>query len=219
MSKTICGAKKRDGSVCHQPAMENGKCRLHGGKTPKGIASPHFKDGRWSEHMPAPFQENYQRARGDKDNLQFNDDIALIDAMILANLPKLETRESGAAWKAIKKSVTDLRKSFADEDYGRVLVTVDEMVEIVNEQMLFYATEEEIKSSLEQRRKLAESEQKRRINMQQFVDSQDAMAMVTALLQSVKENVTDASTLTAIQSTFTRLTIGLRQHQLNDNTE
>ena len=28
-----CGAKNRRGSPCQQPAMENGRCRLHGGKS------------------------------------------------------------------------------------------------------------------------------------------------------------------------------------------
>src|SRR4051812_8919764 len=29
-----CGAKTRRGSVCQQPAMKNGRCCLHGGKSP-----------------------------------------------------------------------------------------------------------------------------------------------------------------------------------------
>lgn len=29
-----CGAKKRNGEKCKSPAMPNGRCRLHGGKTP-----------------------------------------------------------------------------------------------------------------------------------------------------------------------------------------
>lgn len=34
---TLCGAtSKRTGFPCRQPAMKNGRCRLHGGKTPKG---------------------------------------------------------------------------------------------------------------------------------------------------------------------------------------
>lgn len=35
----ICGAKTRSGGVCQSPAMPNGRCRLHGGKStgaPKG---------------------------------------------------------------------------------------------------------------------------------------------------------------------------------------
>ena len=36
-SAPVCGARvKRTGGVCQQPAMENGRCRVHGGLTPKG---------------------------------------------------------------------------------------------------------------------------------------------------------------------------------------
>ncbi|WP_277755316.1 HGGxSTG domain-containing protein [Teichococcus oryzae] len=28
-----CGARTRAGGVCQQPAMRNGRCRLHGGKS------------------------------------------------------------------------------------------------------------------------------------------------------------------------------------------
>ena len=34
--RIVCGAKaKRTGLPCQQPSMKNGRCRLHGGKTPK----------------------------------------------------------------------------------------------------------------------------------------------------------------------------------------
>jgi len=45
----LCGAKaKRTGKACHQPAMKNGRCRLHGGKStgPRTIA--HLTSGRFS---------------------------------------------------------------------------------------------------------------------------------------------------------------------------
>lgn len=29
-----CGAKTRRGSLCKSPAMKNGRCRMHGGKSP-----------------------------------------------------------------------------------------------------------------------------------------------------------------------------------------
>ena len=35
----VCGARvKRTGGTCQQPAMKNGRCRVHGGATPKGDA-------------------------------------------------------------------------------------------------------------------------------------------------------------------------------------
>src|SRR5438094_730039 len=40
-----CGAKTRKGTPCPNPAMANGKCRMHGGLTPSGPAAPTFKHG------------------------------------------------------------------------------------------------------------------------------------------------------------------------------
>jgi hypothetical protein len=43
-----CGAKTRRGSVCQQPAMKNGRCRLHGGKSsgaPRGERNGNYRHG------------------------------------------------------------------------------------------------------------------------------------------------------------------------------
>jgi len=47
-----CGAKTRDGTPCELPAgwgtdhVGWGRCKLHGGATPRGENSPHFRHGR-----------------------------------------------------------------------------------------------------------------------------------------------------------------------------
>src|SRR5207245_7923734 len=51
-----CGAKTRRGTACQAPAMHNGRCRMHGGKstgprTPDGLARSRrarWKHGRYS---------------------------------------------------------------------------------------------------------------------------------------------------------------------------
>ena len=43
-----CGAKTRIGSPCRQPAMKNGRCRLHGGKSPgapRGERNGNYRHG------------------------------------------------------------------------------------------------------------------------------------------------------------------------------
>lgn len=49
--RVFCGAKTRSGSgvPCRQPAMPNGKCRLHGGKSRSGPAHGGYKHGYCSE--------------------------------------------------------------------------------------------------------------------------------------------------------------------------
>ncbi len=56
-----CGAKTRAGSSCQQPAMKNGRCRFHGGKstgprTPEGLERSrraNWKHGRYSAEAMA----------------------------------------------------------------------------------------------------------------------------------------------------------------------
>lgn len=51
-----CGAKTRRGTPCKGPAMKNGRCRLHGGKSPgapKGPRNGNYKDGRRTNEMKA----------------------------------------------------------------------------------------------------------------------------------------------------------------------
>jgi hypothetical protein len=45
-----CGAKTRKGKSCQAPAMKNGRCRMHGGKStgpPKGTQNA-LKHGRYT---------------------------------------------------------------------------------------------------------------------------------------------------------------------------
>lgn len=45
-----CGAKTRKGTPCQSPAMHNGRCRMHGGKStgaPKGNSNA-LKHGRYT---------------------------------------------------------------------------------------------------------------------------------------------------------------------------
>ena len=78
----LCGAKTRSGSACQNRPMPNGRCRMHGGKSLGGIASPNFKHGGYSKFLPVRLGDNYQEAMADPELLALRDDIALLDARV-----------------------------------------------------------------------------------------------------------------------------------------
>jgi hypothetical protein len=201
----ICGAKTRNGKPCQSKPMTNGRCRMHGGATPVGAALPQFKTGRYSQHLPENLLSAYQRSETDSELLGIRAEISLLDSMLISNLSKLETGESGKAWSVIRKSIDGVDKAFANENYGEVMVLLRQMRDVVDQKIEHYATEEEIRSKIEQRRRLVESEGKRLVQMQQMIDSSEAMTLISALLDSVIRNVTDSNTITAIQSDFGRI--------------
>ena len=51
--RVFCGAKTRKGGRCRQPAMKNGRCRLHGGKSLSGIQHGRYKHGRYTQEAIA----------------------------------------------------------------------------------------------------------------------------------------------------------------------
>lgn len=52
-----CGAKRRNGQPCKAPAMENGKCRIHGGKSLKSVDHPNYKHGMYDKYAPVEIRE------------------------------------------------------------------------------------------------------------------------------------------------------------------
>lgn len=207
---------KHTGQQCKKDAM-NGmtKCRAHGGATPKGIASPHYQGKGRSRHLNTALLEAYQEAQTDEELLSIRDDIALTEALLQSALPRLESRESGKSWNLIRKSVEGLQKAFANENYGECMVVVQAMKDVIDENVAHFAVEDEVRTNLDLLAKLKQGERKRLTDMQQMVSSEQAMMLVSALLDSVRRNVTDSGTLNAIQSEFIRLTQGANQQRVS----
>lgn len=205
MSKTECGAKKRDGTPCKQPAMQNGRCRLHGGKTPHGIASPNFVTGKYSKYLPENLLTAYEDAQADENLLSVRGDIHLLDALIRAKLINLDTNDSSQHWIDLLRHIIKARRAYKNSDMGGLEESLDEMEALADKRRLHYATEQEITSQLEQRRKLVDTEHKIILGKQQAITYEQAMLLMSAVLESVKRNVTDATALTAIQADFIQL--------------
>jgi len=79
-----CGAKKRDGTPCRAPAMPNGRCRIHGGKSLKGAESPTFKHGKnsiYKDYVPARIKDKVAGFM-DADPLDLTHELALTRALL-----------------------------------------------------------------------------------------------------------------------------------------
>jgi hypothetical protein len=92
---TVCGAKTRNGGTCKQPALPNGRCHYHGGKSLAGIASPTYKEGKYSKHLPQRMREAYALAIDDPQLLEQREQIGIIDARLIDLLARVDTGESG----------------------------------------------------------------------------------------------------------------------------
>lgn len=140
-----CTAKsKRSGRQCRKPAMKGRTvCLAHGGRTPRGVASPNFKTGRYSRSLPGHLVADYKGATHDPTLLSLRDDIALNEAMIATLLQQLdESPDNPAKDRRIFRQVmrqTDLKRRLVATEV-RHMVLACEMMPAEQVMALFQAT-------------------------------------------------------------------------------
>jgi hypothetical protein len=200
-----CGAKTRSGSPCKNPAMTNGRCRMHNGNAKRGFALPQTKTARWSKDLPARLAARFAEMESDETLLSLRDDIRLIDALIKDKFDKLGTGESQKSWEMMRASVDALEYGIDKEDYAGCRKALREMRDVIDLRVAHYATEVEIRNQLDQRRRMVETEQKIAVAGERAISAEKAMLLVGAIAGILKARVTDANILAAITSDIGQL--------------
>ena len=83
-------------------------CLAHGGRTPRGAASPHFTTGRHSRSLPGHLVATHERARADPTLLSLREELALVDAMIADHLRQLANDGPAAADRRVFRRIFSL---------------------------------------------------------------------------------------------------------------
>ncbi|MGI8406149.1 MAG: hypothetical protein ACR2OE_15545 [Thermomicrobiales bacterium] len=181
-------------------------CYHHGGKSPRGVASPSLKHGGYSIDLPTRLQSTYIETQNDPQLLDLSADLALNRAFMQDALSGLDSGESGRLWKALKATWSDLQRANRDKDGEAARLALNELGTLINHGYGATAAREESVDLSERRRKLVESEQKRRVAMQDMIDSKQAMMLVVRLTEAVMRHVDDPRTLAAISAEFGAIT-------------
>ena len=191
---------------CKNPAVTGStKCRLHGGKSPRGVNAGNFKHGKWSKHMPSELLDKYQEALEDEQLNTTRQSVALLDALIGDMLPNLDTGDSGKAWERMKALVIDCRLAYKTESYGSLEKALDAMEDIANRRILHYETHKEIRATLDDRRKHVESEQKLLLMSEHAVSVEQVMLLMSQVLHVISTVVTDREQKYVIADEIQRL--------------
>ena len=213
-----CGSKCRDGSSCTQPAMANGRCRMHNGKAVEGIEHHSFKHGRYSRlaaAMPKYLREKSESALEDWESLtDLSDKLSAQEAMLVDLYEKLPTGESGETWRALKshweayekackmlQKCTTGSKAWEEWEYQRV-----NALEQVEHLILFGAAEwqtrEAIGKELDRYTNIAAVETKRR-EKAATVQSMFLVKSLLAIIQQYTANEHKATVQRLISGLFT----------------
>lgn len=205
IAKVLCGAKKRDGTPCKQPAMPNGRCKMHGGKSLTGMANPAFKTGRYSKHIPPRMRQRYTEALDDPDLISLRGDLALVEARLVDVLARVDTGESGDRWRLLKAAWDQFARARSGGDLDEMGATLAEVEKAITKGVQDYAAWTEVRSLLDQRTRLAEAERKRLEAAHQTVTVSQMMTFLGVLQDSISRHVADRKAVAAIGADIMRL--------------
>lgn len=202
-----CNAvSKHSGQQCKAHAITGStKCRIHGGMTPKGIASPNFRHGRYSKSLPDRLVSRYQDSLSDPELLNLTDEIALVDSRLAELVNRQDSKASAKVWNELVEGYNNLAYAFDRNDTKRMKTILIDIGKVVLQAEYDYRNWDEIRALIDQRRQLVESRRKHLIEMQQMLKVEDAMTLVAALLSSIKEHIKDKNALNAISADIRRL--------------
>lgn len=201
-----CGAKTRNGGTCHNRAMLNGRCRMHGGNHPKGVAHYNFKDGSRSRYMPENLAGKYKEAQADPDLGSLIRNIALNEAFIREKLEALnEGGDSGEAWEIVAKALKDLATHFNNEDYGKVLITIELMKEVVSDRQRYHMAITAIQETLAEQRKDLKVKADIELKEQNAVSINNLMVLMGALVALINREVPEHDRRAAISEGIRRI--------------
>jgi hypothetical protein len=200
MPKKDCGAKTKRNGPCKQPAMPNGKCWLHGGKSPRGLAHPRTTHGRYSKDLPTRLAGRFEDALNDPQLGMLQSELALLDTRIGEMITGLDTEQYGSLWGEVAQARNNIKRAM-ETGKGRTLEDAyNHLDSIVESAQSDIETWDKIFELIEQRRKLVDSERKRQMDLQQVITTEQSMLLVTTLIRAVTEHVTDKRQLAAISN-------------------
>jgi hypothetical protein len=195
----------KPGKLCRRyPIAGHARCKLHGGKSLAGIASPTYTNGRYSKVMPTQLMSLYKQAEADPNRLSIEQDLALQDALLMSALEGMSRGEAGEVWAELKAAWQEYHKAKRDpkQDEDEVLRRIGFLIE---EGYSEQRTRREVRQMLQERAKLVDAEGKRIERAQQSLSVNQVMVLASALLNAVTKNVTDPHALRAIKTDFGRL--------------
>lgn len=192
----------RPGRFCTSyPLRGKTRCRKHGGRSLSGFASATFKHGLYSKDLKGLLGKNYQQARQNPDLISNYEQVALFDALISECLGRLTSMDPRPDWDLVVSVHAAFHvfegaqrlKDVASMMSSQTVMKSDlaALVEARGALQHYLETREQLAALIEQRRKLVDSEVKRRKDAQEMILKPQVYGLMSALLHIVVTEVTD----------------------------
>ena len=217
-AKRVCGARlaNKPGQFCRSPVvMANGRCRIHGGATPRGTASPHWRGRGYSKDLPTQLADRMRQALDDPELLSVRHEVALLDARLGELMGALSTGGTEEAWEETRIATRQLRQLVEKPHQDGRDVALTSAVERLEHALEGVHADarawDDILKSVGVRRRLVDTERKREELLAGTMLSSQAMAFVAALQIAIQDCIPEGDVDTPGEKIRARLGRRIRQ--------
>lgn len=220
--------------ICNTPRTRckahpiNGResCKFHGGKALMGIHHPTYKGGSLSKHLPTRLLDSFFEALDHPDVLNGTDDIALLETRRNELLGRLDQNLPPAAgWAKIAELFQTYRKKeqlalttqsrpLAQRYMGEAQKALGEAEDLIIQGYYADQTWVEIGKIQEQKRKLTETEQRRRKEAEQVISPEQFKTLLVHIIKIIRDETVDKQALRRIEDRLMALRLGNMAWQL-----
>lgn len=188
-----CRAKTPRGPCKRHHYHDGLRCDLHGGKTPKGLASPHTQDGTHSRYLgvlsPA-MREVFERRQKDLNKLSLEPEIDLLHSRAEMMIQRSREGESWASWEKAIKAFDEFADAQASQDRDAALEAIQRLGAILRRGVEAERDWERIDKLLYVRKpRMAEAEVKRAQVMAEIMHRSFVMQVLQVIAEGVKRRV------------------------------
>ena len=206
--RAICGANRARGKgVCKSTYLyPNGRCRVHGGTQKTGAEHHRYKHGRYSKVLPHHLLNQYESGLSDGDLLSLRDEVALVDALVMDRIKRLEG-DTDKAWMKLGAQYEAARRAATTGDREAMLQRFAAMANTINKGVTETEVKRELLDLIERRRKLVETERRMLADMGLLMTVSELHTVLALILEIITTHVTDTETRVAIGQDIRRFVL------------
>lgn len=175
-----------------------------------GTANENFKHGRYSKYLPSQLDELYRSALANPDLIEMSEHIALLDAHVKAVLADSANGDPAPRWAEIADQFAAVETAILSGDIEKIVPGIEAMHKMLDAGVKWDRTWAEVTGTLEQLRKMTDTEIKRKKELNQMVPIERVTILVAAVGDAVKRHVTNPDEIDAVYAELAELYGGNR---------
>jgi hypothetical protein len=209
----MCGARGRSGLPYRKAGMmPSGRCGLHGGMTPHGISSPHFKGGEHSKYLPKGLKTTYDAALVDPQLTSLRKTLAMMQAREVELIQQM-SKAKGPPWGMVVEYWNDCILAARSKNKESRKVAARKLNDAIRKGFeakgSYEAIWKELRQLYQERTKTACAEHQRLADLNALIPVEDVLSVMVAFLSRIRNHVSDRKILQRIQQDWNEL-VGAR---------